>query len=100
MEWALGSYIVAYVTGIGPLDNPVADGAAAPDSPLSEATSPYLATIGGQNAPVFFLGLTPGSVGLAQANITVPYLSSGDYPLVITINGVASNGPLVTVGPP
>lgn len=94
---AAGAYIVAYLTGIGPLDNPVPDGAAAPDSPLSEATSPFSATIGGQNAPVLFLGLTPGFVGLAQANIKVPQLSSGSYPLVITINGVPSNAPSVTI---
>jgi uncharacterized protein (TIGR03437 family) len=94
---AAGSYIVAYLTGIGPVENPVADGVPAPDAPLSNATSPFSATIGGQNAPVFFLGLTPGFVGLAQANITIPALSSGTYPLVITVNGVASNGPLVTV---
>ncbi|HUO31834.1 MAG TPA: choice-of-anchor tandem repeat GloVer-containing protein [Bryobacteraceae bacterium] len=95
---AAGSYIVAYLTGVGPLSNPVGDGVAAPSSPLSNATSSFSATLGGQNAPVFFLGLTPGFVGLAQANITIPQLSSGDYPLVITVNGVASNGPLITVG--
>jgi uncharacterized protein (TIGR03437 family) len=94
---AAGSYITAYLTGIGPLDNPVPDGTAAPGTPLSRATSPFSATIGGQNANVFFLGLAPGFVGLAQANITIPSLPSGSYPLVITVNGVASNGPLVTV---
>ena len=94
---AAGSYIVAYLTGIGPLSNPVADGVAAAASPLSRATSSYSATIGGQNANVSFLGLTPNYVGLAQANITVPSLPSGTYPLVITVNGVAGNGPLVTV---
>jgi len=94
---AAGSYIVAYLTGLGPLDNPVADGVAAPDSPLSRATSPYSATIGGQNANVFFLGLTPGFVGLAQANITVPPLASGNYPLIITVNGAPSNAALITV---
>ena len=94
---AAGSYIVAYLTGQGPLDNPVADGVAAPDLPLSRATSTYSATIGGLNAKVFFLGLAPGYVGLAQANITVPALPGGDYPLIITVNGVASNGPLITI---
>jgi uncharacterized protein (TIGR03437 family) len=92
-----GSYIVVYLTGMGPMDNPVADGASAPLSPLSGATSQFSATIGGENANVFFLGLTPGAVGLAQANITVPDLPAGTYPLVITIDGVPSNAPLVTV---
>jgi uncharacterized protein (TIGR03437 family) len=94
---AAGSYITAYLTGIGPLDNPVADGAAAPLAPLSKATSPFSATIGGQSANVLFLGLAPGYVALGQADITIPSLPSGSYALVITINGVASNGPLVTV---
>ena len=30
-----GGYITAYLTGIGPLDNPVADGAATPQAPLA-----------------------------------------------------------------
>ncbi|MGA2592920.1 MAG: hypothetical protein ABSH32_23650 [Bryobacteraceae bacterium] len=95
---AAGGAIVAYLTGLGPVNNPVPDGVATPDSPLSRATSSYSATIGNQNANVFFLGLAPGYVGLAQANITVPSsLPSGSYPLVITVNGVQSNGPLVTV---
>jgi uncharacterized protein (TIGR03437 family) len=57
---AVGSYITAYLTGIGPVDNPVADGAVAPDSPLSRATLPFSATVGGVSANVVFLGLTPG----------------------------------------
>jgi uncharacterized protein (TIGR03437 family) len=96
---AAGSYIVAYLTGLGPMDNPVADGVAAPATPLSSATSPFSATIGGQPANVSFLGLTPGYVGLAQANITIPARPAGSYPLVVTIDGVPSNAPLVTVSP-
>ena len=34
---------------------------------------------------------------MAQANIQVPALSSGSYPLVITVNGVASNAPEISV---
>jgi uncharacterized protein (TIGR03437 family) len=43
------------------------------------------------NAPIYFLGLTPGTVGLAQANLIVPALGPGAYPVVVTIGGVASN---------
>jgi uncharacterized protein (TIGR03437 family) len=67
-------------------------------NPISRAASPASATIGGQNAPIAFLGLTPGGIALAQANITVPSLSAGDYPVIITIAGVGSNAPLTTVG--
>ncbi len=90
-----GSVITVYLTGIGPVSNPVATGAGASGSPLSSATLPHSATIGGWNAPVYFLGLTPGTAGVAQADLTVPALSPGAYPVVVTVGGVASNGPAV-----
>jgi adhesin/invasin len=81
-----------YLTGIGPVDNPVPTGAAAPLTSLSWATLPNSATIGGWTARVRFLGLAPGFVGLAQANLEVPPgLSPGQYPIVITVGGVPSN---------
>jgi uncharacterized protein (TIGR03437 family) len=95
---AAGSTITIYFTGIGPLDNPVPTGAPAPLSgPLSRATLPVTVTIGGQKATVAYAGLTPGSIALAQANVTVPDLPSGDYPVVITIGGFDSNGPAISV---
>ena len=95
---APGSTLVVYLTGQGPLDNAVASGASAPSQPLSRATQPFSATIGGQNAPIQFLGLTPGYVGLAQANISVPAMSKGDYPLVIRVGGVTAKPANVSVG--
>ncbi len=94
---AAGSVIVVTLTGIGPLDNPVATGAAAPDAPLSQATLAKSATIGDQDAPILFLGLMPGKVGLAQGNLLVPALSPGAYPVVITVGGVRSNAATVYV---
>jgi uncharacterized protein (TIGR03437 family) len=64
---------------------------------LSRAALPHSATIGGAEVQVLFLGLTPGFVGLAQANLVVPELPPGDYRLVIVVNGVASNGPILTI---
>jgi len=95
---AVGSFITAYLTGIGPVDNPVATGVPTPSSPLARVTLQAVATIGGQSAEILFLGLTPGLVAVGQANLKVPELAPGTYPLVITIGGVPSNGPLVTVG--
>jgi uncharacterized protein (TIGR03437 family) len=92
-----GSVIVVTLTGIGPVDNAVPTGAKTPSSPLSNATLPFSATVGGWDSPVQFLGLTPGTVGWAQANLVVPGLSSGAYPVVVTVNGVASNGATVYV---
>ena len=94
---AAGSVITVYLTGIGPVKPAVATNTQAPSQPLCQPSMTASATIGGQNAPVQFIGLTPGGIALAQANITVPSLAAGDYPLVITVGGAASNAPLVAV---
>ena len=87
----VGSVVTVYLTGIGPLDNTVPTGVPAPLDKLSRATLPTHVVIGGFDTVVSFLGLTPGFIGLAQANLFVPNLSPGKYPIVITIGGVASN---------
>ena len=97
---AAGSVVVVYLTGLGAVDNSVPDGAAAPDLPLSTATGNPSATIGGLNAPVQFLGLTPRYAGLAQANIQVPSLATGDYPLVLNVGGFVSSSALISVSGP
>ena len=95
---AVGSFITVYMTGGGAVNPPIATGAASPGgSTLAQVTAPHSATIGGQPADVQFLGMAPGFVAVVQANVKVPALSAGDYPLVITIGGQKSNGPLVTV---
>jgi uncharacterized protein (TIGR03437 family) len=94
---AVGSVVVVYLTGQGPLDHPVPDGTPAVISPLAHATSTVSATIGGVAATVQFLGLSPGFVGLAQANIQVPSLASGNYPLVITVGGFVSSSAVLSV---
>jgi uncharacterized protein (TIGR03437 family) len=94
---ASGSVITVYLTGQGAVDNAVKDGDPTPVSPLSTATATATATIGPQNAPVKFLGLTPHFVGFAQANIQVPTLPNGDYPLVITLGGTVSTSALISV---
>jgi uncharacterized protein (TIGR03437 family) len=92
---AAGSVVVVFLTGIGPVTNPVATGAGAPLSPYSVATLLKSATIGGWNSAINFLGLTPGTAGVAQANLILPALAPGAYPVVVTVGGVASNGPTV-----
>jgi len=93
-----GSYITVYLTGQGALDHPVPTGAAAPLEPLSRVLGVPGATIGGAPAQVVFCGLTPGFVGLAQANILVPPLPPGDYPLVLTIGRGSSPPVMICVG--
>jgi polysaccharide biosynthesis protein PslG len=96
---AAGTTVVAYLTGLGAVDNPGPDGVPAPNSPLARAMQQYSATIGGVLATVDFLGLVPGSIGLAQANIRVPNLPAGDYPLTISVGGVISNAAAMSIGP-
>ncbi|HXB69640.1 MAG TPA: SBBP repeat-containing protein [Candidatus Acidoferrales bacterium] len=93
-----GTYIVVYLTGQGALDHPVPTGVAAPLDPLSRALGEVTATIGGVPATVAFCGLAPGFVGLAQANVLVPGLPPGDYPLVITIGTANSVPGAISIG--
>lgn len=94
---AAGSVITVYLTGQGAVNNAVTDGTATPRSPLSTANATATATIGAQSATVQFFGLTPTLAGLAQANILVPALPSGDYPMVITAGGFVSASVVVSV---
>jgi len=96
---ATGSYIIAYLTGSGPVSPAVADGVAAPSGTLTYATSSVSATIGGKPVPtVGFAGLAPGFVGLVQVDLLVPSgLTAGTYPLVVTIDGQSSNAGKISV---
>ncbi|MBI3697127.1 MAG: hypothetical protein HY238_20115 [Acidobacteria bacterium] len=67
-----GETIIVYLSGVGPVSPQPGTGQASGASPLSRATLPFSATIGGREAPVDFLGMTPFLVALAQANIRVP----------------------------
>ncbi len=93
-----GSVIIAYVTGAGPVSPPVPTGQAAPAAPLSTAAAGAVASIGGLSATVHFLGLTPGLVGLAQANIQVSESTpAGEQTLLLLIGGQAANGAIVSI---
>jgi uncharacterized protein (TIGR03437 family) len=67
-----GDTIVVYLTGLGTMNPAVADGAIGPSNPPAQAVNTITATIGGTAATVGFAGLTPGSDGLGQVNLTVP----------------------------
>jgi uncharacterized protein (TIGR03437 family) len=74
-----GNVVVAFLTGQGAVNPPVPTGQVAPMTALSFAVQSFTAAIGGAQAAIQFLGLTPGFIGLAQANITIPAAAtSGD----------------------
>ena len=94
---ASASVITVYLTGIGSVNNAVSDGQPTPTSPIASANASFSATIGASSATVQFLGLTSGFAGLGQANILVPTLPSGDYPLTITVGGYVSTSAIISV---
>jgi uncharacterized protein (TIGR03437 family) len=93
-----GAYVTVYFTGQGVLDNPLADGAPAPMTPLSRTLADTTATVGGINTSVSFSGATPTLAGLSQVNLVVPIgLGPGDHPVAITVGGVTSNSGTVSI---
>jgi uncharacterized protein (TIGR03437 family) len=88
-----GRALVVFLTGIGVVDGEIAAGQATPGDRLYRAVLETSATIGGRPAEVLFIGLTPGFVGLAQANLLVPAdtPAGGAVELTISVNRQRSN---------
>jgi uncharacterized protein (TIGR03437 family) len=85
-------FVQIYLSGIGQSTPPVATGDGAPSvAPFAMVKYSQSITLGGQPCNVVFFGLAPGFPALAQANFAVPNLPPGEYPLVVTVNGVASD---------
>ncbi len=83
-----GETVQIYCTGLGAVSPTPADGTAAAGASTTVATATV--TIGGASAAVAYSGLAPGFVGLYQINATVPTLSAGNQPVIITIGGTQS----------
>jgi uncharacterized protein (TIGR03437 family) len=96
---ARGNILVVFLTGQGAVNPPQATGQAAPASPLSVASLRASASIGRVNAEVKFLGLTPGFVGLAQANIEIPASAPTGLEVVmfVSVDGQAGNTATVAI---
>ncbi len=95
-----GDVEVAYLTGGGAVkaSGTLLAGYAAPQG-ASPVTLSGEATIDGQAVATPYIGLTPGFVGLYQANFRLPVLAAGDHQVAVMVGGVASNGARLTVSP-
>ena len=97
-----GQIYTLFVTGEGQVAPSLATGATPSPrtsvSSLPKPTQPYNVTIGGVNAPIQFIGIPSGLVGVTQINFTVPDAAPlGSQPVVVTVGGVASQTATFTV---
>jgi uncharacterized protein (TIGR03437 family) len=91
---AAGDVLVMYCAGLGIADQPIADGATSPFSPLA-SVSGVTVSIGGRNAAAKAV-LAPGYVGLYQINAVMPAgVAPGSAVLTVTAGGQTS--PMVTL---
>ena len=65
---------------------------------FSNADTRDQVTVGGVEAPILFIGIPPGLVGVTQVNFQVPAgLSSGTQQVLITVGTADSQPALLTV---
>jgi len=86
----LDDWLEIYATGMGQVYPPVQTGEAGLSDPLSVVLAQPLVMLGGTVLPVYYAGLAPGSVGLYQINVKVPFknVQTGmEVPLSITQGG-------------
>jgi uncharacterized protein (TIGR03437 family) len=95
---ARGDVLTVYMTGQGNVTPEIATGRLAPRFPLILAPSETRARIGGVEAKIDFVGLTPGLLGVFQVNLRPVFETPlGDQPVVISVAGFDSNAATVTV---
>jgi uncharacterized protein (TIGR03437 family) len=87
----IGETFLILATGLGPVDSPIANGAASSDRLRRTATPPEV-LIGGIVARVDFAGLTPEFPGIYQLNVVVPEgVTPGNaVPLQIRVGGITT----------
>jgi len=96
---SVGDTLVIYATGLGPVNQPVAAGAAGPSSPLAHTVNTVTAIIGGVTVPkVAFSGLAPG-LPFYQVNVVVPkgVTAGSSVPVVLSTAGLQSTPVTIVV---
>jgi adhesin/invasin len=94
-----GQYVVAYLTGQGLVDPPVATGDVAPASPFSMPVALVQIKIGGFPCDIPFAGMAPGFVGLMQMNVLIPDVPPGEQSFDVSVGGVAAATTTISIGP-
>lgn len=92
-----GDVVVIYCAGLGEVTPPIAAGAAASSSPLSNTANPVSVTIGGVQTQVQFAGLAPGFAGLYQVNAVVPAGVAPSSAVALTLSVAGQTSPPVTM---
>ena len=97
-----GETLEIFATGLGPVTNPPATGAAALEDPVSATLEPVSVRLGGEPMTVVFSGLLPSFAGLYQvkAQLSDEAPSGSAVPLVIRVAGVDSNTTFIAVEEP
>jgi uncharacterized protein (TIGR03437 family) len=99
---AIGQELAFYITGAGAVQPLIADGAApASSTALADLPAPtgnVVVTIGGAHAPIDFVGIPWGLVGVTQINVTVPNgIAAGTQPVIVSVDGVVSPSATITI---
>jgi uncharacterized protein (TIGR03437 family) len=94
-----GEAVSVYLTGLGGLNPPVANGAPAPSNPLSRSTARVRLLFDGQEGQVLFAGASPGFAGLQVVVGNAPASLRRRFPEVtVEVDGAGSN--VTTAGGP
>ncbi len=92
-----GEFVTVYMTGLGAVSGTITEGQPAPLAPPLQVLASVSVQVGAVNVQPSFAGLTPGLAGLYQVNFQIPQLPSGNFPLGISVAGVAANPAFVPV---
>jgi uncharacterized protein (TIGR03437 family) len=94
-----GETLIMYLAGLGTTNPAVPTNGIAPSAePLARPVVPVTVTVAGAPAATPYAGLTPGAIGLAQIDFTIPLdAKPGNLTVLVKQNGVTANSVTVAV---